>query len=334
MSAEPAIVAAADVSAADLLELTTLSLGESPHRTREFWRWKHEASPFGASPGLAAVAGGRPVGVRMLLRWRWVAGASGYAAVRAVDTATHPEFRRRGLFRRLTLTLLEKLEAEGVDFVFNTPNPQSRAGYLKMGWVRLGRLPVRVRPRLGGGSGGDAPPGPGGSGALKPVRELLSLPGLPAFLEGVSAGEQRRLSTPRDVDYLRWRYEAVPGYVYGASWRLEASRGAVLIAREGLRRGRRELLVSELLVSDEAFGRASATALLRSVLGSSRARYALVSTPPATAAAAAAARAGFLPPLPLGPDVVYRPLAIRDRRPDLGRGVAAWGFSLGDLEVF
>ena len=37
--------------------------------------------------------------------------------------------------------------AEGVDFVFNTPNDKSRPGYLKMGWEEVGRVPITVRPR-------------------------------------------------------------------------------------------------------------------------------------------------------------------------------------------
>ena len=67
--------------------------------------------------------------------------------MRAVDTATHPEYQGRGIFTRLTHAALDELEREGVAFVFNTPNDQSRPGYLKMGWDVVGRLPVLVRPR-------------------------------------------------------------------------------------------------------------------------------------------------------------------------------------------
>ncbi|MDH5380092.1 MAG: hypothetical protein OEW75_04520, partial [Cyclobacteriaceae bacterium] len=34
-------------------------------------------------------------------------------------------------------------------FIFNTPNEKSRPGYLKMGWVDAGRLPVYFRPVAG-----------------------------------------------------------------------------------------------------------------------------------------------------------------------------------------
>ena len=68
------------------------------------------------------------------------------ARVRAVDTATVPEFQGRGIFTRLTLDALDELRDDGVDLVFNTPNANSLPGYLKMGWQEVGRLPVVVRP--------------------------------------------------------------------------------------------------------------------------------------------------------------------------------------------
>ncbi len=82
---------------------------------------------------------------RALMRWEFVRGGVVLRAVRAVDTATDPEYQGRGLFRSLTMHGLEHVRAEGVDFVFNTPNTQSRPGYLKMGWREVGRLPAAVR---------------------------------------------------------------------------------------------------------------------------------------------------------------------------------------------
>ncbi len=66
--------------------------------------------------------------------------------VRAVDTATHPDFHRRGIFRRLTEQAIEEALSDGVDLVFNTPNERSGAGYLSMGWVEVGKIDAMVRP--------------------------------------------------------------------------------------------------------------------------------------------------------------------------------------------
>ena len=44
----------------------------------------------------------------------------------------------RGVFRALTMHALDELHARGVSFVFNTPNDQSRPGYMNMGWRPVG----------------------------------------------------------------------------------------------------------------------------------------------------------------------------------------------------
>ena len=80
------------------------------------------------------------------MRWNFERGGRTMHAVRAVDTATHPDYQGMRLFTKLTLGALDALRNEGVDFVFNTPNDQSRPGYLKMGWSVVGRLAVPSRP--------------------------------------------------------------------------------------------------------------------------------------------------------------------------------------------
>ncbi len=85
---------------------------------------------------------GQVIGFRMLLLWRFRRGDEAVTAVRAVDTATHPDHQGRGIFRALTTVAVDELRDEGVGFVFNTPNDQSRPGYLKMGWVDIGRPPL------------------------------------------------------------------------------------------------------------------------------------------------------------------------------------------------
>ena len=85
------------------------------------------------------------VGVRLFMRWDLEAAGRRLRAVRAVDTATDPDFRGRGIFRTLTLELLRALEAANeVDLVFNTPNGSSKPGYLKMCWHDVGTVPVHV----------------------------------------------------------------------------------------------------------------------------------------------------------------------------------------------
>ena len=135
---------AADREAIVALLGASLGWGDDD-RYRALYAWKHETNPFGPSPAWVVDDGGDVVAVRLFMRWEFCRGGRRLRAVRAVDTATHPSHQGKGLFTALTLHALEACRADGVDFVFNTPNEQSRPGYLKMGWREVGRLPAAMR---------------------------------------------------------------------------------------------------------------------------------------------------------------------------------------------
>jgi GNAT superfamily N-acetyltransferase len=133
-----------DISA--IVALLKISLGESlMPKSEAFWRWKHLDNPFGESPVLVASENNQLVGVRAFMRWEWRQGEKIFKAVRAVDTATHPDFQGKGIFTKLSLKLAEQCRQLGVDFIFNTPNRISKPGYIKMGWESVGKLPVGVK---------------------------------------------------------------------------------------------------------------------------------------------------------------------------------------------
>ena len=206
----------------------------------DLFRWKHLDNAFGASPAWVAVDGDRIAAVRYLMRWEFERGGQVVRAVRAVDTATHPDYQGKGLFRRLTLGAIDELRSQeplgaraeragveeplgaraeraGVEeptttaFVFNTPNDQSRPGYLKMGWQVVGKPAVPTRPLS-----------VRGLVAMRNARvpaEHFSLPctvGVPVadVLGDQPAVEQLlaaravdpRLRTRLDCSVLRWRY--------------------------------------------------------------------------------------------------------------------------------
>jgi len=336
------VVPLAEVSRSDVLDLLDTCLGPAAaERSEAFWRWKHEASPFGTSPGLVAMADGQPIAVRVFLRWRWQSGDVILHAVRAVDTATHPDWRRHGLFRRLTSELLSAVENEGVAFVFNTPNPTSRAGYLSLGWRDVGRLPVWIRPRRplrllgallrkppsGATTSSELPPDV--LSPLRPVGELLEQPALAGFLAAWGGGEAR-LHTPRDPDFLLWRYAAAPGIDYRAAWQLEGDSGAVLVARTRRRRGLVEVSLSELLVSGDASGRQAARTILGRIAALPEVDYLAAVAAYRSVERRVLAASGFVPIL-AGPRLVVRPLAAAP--PGLAEQ-GSWRLSVGDLELF
>ena len=106
-----------------IIELCRQALGWKAGEPNEaFFEWKHDENPFGPSPTwVAEDEGGTLVGLRTFLRWRFRRfDGTTINAVRAVDTATHPDWQGRGIFSRLTLGALDDLRDDSVDCVLYT----------------------------------------------------------------------------------------------------------------------------------------------------------------------------------------------------------------------
>jgi hypothetical protein len=316
---------------AEVLDLLHVTLGGGPvgRRPPEFFRWKHLDNCFGPSYMLVAEADGRLVGLRAFMRWRFSAGDQVLRAVRAVDTATHPDYQGMGVFSRLTREALDALDGQ-VDLVFNTPNQKSGPGYLKMGWREVGRVPVAVRVRrpLRLLTAGRRSLRPAPAVAADPAAAVLEdRAGLGRLLgcEPTPSG----LATLRGTDYLAWRYGAAPLLGYRA---VIEERGGELTG-VAIFRVRRRGALWESTIAEVIAGGDTGTArrLLRKVVRSAPVDHLTLHAPTGSALARAAAMAGFLPS-PVGVTLVVNPrrAGIRPDPTDL----RVWSLSLGDLEVF
>ncbi|GAA1092630.1 hypothetical protein GCM10009663_40440 [Kitasatospora arboriphila] len=333
-----------DADTPAVLDLLTASLAGGPTGTRsaEFFEWKHRRNPFGASPGLVAEeAGGRLAGVRLFLRWQWQAGGRPVPAVRPVDTATHPEFQGRGIFRDLTLRLLEEVSGD-TELVFNTPNGNSLPGYLKMGWRELGRVPIAVRVArpaafARGARAALARRGAGTAGppvcSLPTAEDWFAGPrkGLDELLRERAAADvtDTRLAVRRTADFLRWRYGDAPGLDYRV---LTCHRGGELTG-VAFGRPRRRGPLAEFTLADVIVrpgDRGSAARLLKQA-AKAGCDHVAGHLAAGTEAAAAARRSGYLTAPRTG-------MVLAARSPSgpltAGRIPADWRFNLGDLEVF
>ena len=299
-----------------VLLLLKESLGETSllRRTPEWFGWKHFDNPFGQSIMLVARTDHRIVGLRAFMRWDLVTPSGArLRCVRAVDTATHPDYQRRGIFRRLTESALEVARADGVDMVFNTPNPKSGAGYLKMGWHEIGHIGVMVAP--------------------KPLRllqrrdvsqqpdlaDLLADAEPPGHIDVVDR-QPRGLRTPRDAGYLDWRFDGNPQATY-LCVRID---GGTAVLRANVRNGRTELVVSDVFGPE-----------LRRSLGAarrrSRAEYLVTWFPKGSPERSAAVKAGFAPvPKVQALRLIALPLAALPI--DVDR-LHTWDFAMSDLEL-
>ncbi len=302
-----------------IIELCRISLGwDDDPRFEQLYAWKHDDNPFGASPTWVATDAGRIVGLRAFLRWEFIRNGQVLRAVRAVDTATHPHYQGKGLFTALTMHGLAELAADGVDFVFNTPNDKSRPGYLKMGWHEVGRFPSAMRFA-------------GPLSALASVRSRTasghwSLPltiGEPfdAWLDHTEHSDDARpmptaadaLTTNVGRRFLLWRYgNALLGYRA-----VPQGRGAVIV------RARRRGLADELVLLHAIdLSMVQADDVAAKALKQSGCNHCMRTGPPRV-------RSGFLPLPGGGPMLTFRALKSMTK-PALGD----WQLGMGDIELF
>jgi GNAT superfamily N-acetyltransferase len=311
-----------------VLELLQASLGWVPDdEYARFFAWKHHQSPFGRSPAWVAIdsaAGDRIVGFRTFLRWQFRRGHDVVETVRAVDTATHPDYQGRGIFSLLTRHALDALRDAGVAFVFNTPNDRSRPGYLKMGWQLVDKLPVAATPRSLGSlvrlararTPADKWSAPTDGGV--PLADVLADDGAIGDLLDAAPSDSR-LRTRRTADYLAWRY-GFPALRYRAMVGPEGPAAGVVVFRLRRRGAAVEAAICETLVPDD--DRRRAQQLVRAVLRETRADHAV------QIASAAPAR-GLLPVPGQGPTLVWR-----DVNDTAMPEAHQWDLVLGDIELF
>ena len=285
----------------------------------ELFRWKHVANPFGPSPAWVAVARDRIVGFRTFMRWEFEDNGRVLRAVRAVDTATAPDYQGHGVFTALTRHALEHIPA-GTDFVFNTPNDASRPGYRKLGWREIGRVPVRVRPRSLPGlyrlARARVPAG------LESDATGEGVPAADVFDDAEALGSLLTANRRRDgvrtrlsPAFLRWRYGA-PFLGYRAVVGAGGVPSGVALVRVRRRGPAREAALSELVAPP-----ANVRDLVRRVARTFDADYVL-----ATGGTVAGAR-GFVPLPRAGPQLVWRSVAAAEPPKE-------WNLQLGDVELF
>ena len=304
-----------------IVALLKVALGDgSTEKSEALWRWKHVDNPFGVSPVLVAEGDDELIGVRAFMPWSWHLGGRTVSAVRAVDTATHPRHQGRGIFRQLTMQLVDDCAARYVGFIFNTPNRQSGPGYLKMGWSSLGRLPMCVRPVMGRRLASESTP------PRESLETALSHDAIDRLLASWAV-DRDGMTTSVTRRYLRWRYLDYPSPTaeYAAVGNLEAHRPYLAILRTKARLGFTEVRIVDFFAL-RGFDRRECRARVARAVGVAG---------PVVMTWAPQGRT----PWPyqglsgrMGPLVTVRP--SNEGAPDGPRAFAWWQPSLGDMELF
>jgi N-acetylglutamate synthase-like GNAT family acetyltransferase len=312
-----------------IIELLKSSLGETMiPKSEALWKWKHEENPFGASFVLLAEEEGELIGVRAFMQWAWQWNSKKYKTIRAVDTATHPAHQGKGIFKKLTLKQLELCKDQGIHFVFNTPNDQSRPGYIKMGWQEQGRMPLKLQP-------------------MRPIITALNilskkkgqLPEMKAsdwdqVIQSFSGRQPLKLTgihTAFSFEYLSWRYAVNPLFPY---YFISDYKYYLLIYRPKEHNRYLEMRITDLYIFEENVSvQAEITKLIRQAARQMKADFVTISGNIYREYRAYLGNMGPIPVRSSGPTVTLRDLNVPDIFEQL-MNTQNWSYSLGDMELF
>jgi len=305
-----------------IIQVLKASLGEtSSKKNEDVWRYKHVANPFGKSLVLVAEEDNKLVGVRAFMRWQWKYLEEKFSAFRAVDTATHPEYQGKGIFKKLTLKALELAKERGDHFVFNTPNEQSKPGYLKMGWKEVENIKIQVS-------------------LLNPFTILFGKKNhIPKTLFStlntedstkqkvlISNYNKKRqligLYTPKSRKFLTWRYEENPLQQYMV---YNSSDGYVAVYLK--KRGKiRELRVVEMISGNETTEK-KLNKWIRSQARENRAHI-ITTEPNQKSPGVLNFTSG------IGPVLTVKNINLDQDHSQKLMKIQNWAYSIGDLELF
>jgi GNAT superfamily N-acetyltransferase len=274
--------------------------------------WWFERNPAG--PGLISLVpdDGRVAGVSGMSFFRMVLAGEETDVVFALDAATHPDYRGRGLWSKLELWNEEASARAGAAAALGFTNPVAGPILVgKLGWRDLTRLRLWARPLL------VPEPEPAGTEPLERFG---------AETDELYARERARFGNHvvRSADFLNWRYVESPrGYrcfAVRADGRID---GYAILGRKEYE-GRTVGVVADLAGSPAACRR-----LLRRCACETRGARVLVALVSPWQRGTFLA-AGFVPThksirfigKPLRPGVTLLP------------GRSAWHFALGDMDIF
>jgi GNAT superfamily N-acetyltransferase len=111
---------------------------------KELFEWRYEQNPYQNYPCIyLAIDGIRVVGMRAYVIQLFQFREINYYIFSPADLIVHPDYRRKGIFKKLILTSLNDIHVSFKDeiFILNlSSNKLSTSGYLKNGWKKLNCL--------------------------------------------------------------------------------------------------------------------------------------------------------------------------------------------------
>lgn len=129
----------------DYLQLFEKAYGYNDKLTANYLQWLYVANPHGRAVGFDAFCDGELAAHYVTVPRAYRIGSTRLPGLLSVNTATHPDHQRRGLFTRLAAATYELATNEGYQYIVGVANAQSVHGFLsKLAFEHLGQIGLAV----------------------------------------------------------------------------------------------------------------------------------------------------------------------------------------------
>jgi hypothetical protein len=131
-------------------ELSVISFGEGTNCKKEMYEWLFDKNPYNKSGNMMYLLKERNkvIGCDGLIPNELYVNGKTLLTAHSVKSMTHPDYKRQGIFRKMTENSCERGKLDGVDVVIGLANDQSYPAYQRFGWPTLFEKEVYVKPIL------------------------------------------------------------------------------------------------------------------------------------------------------------------------------------------
>lgn len=189
----------------------------------------YKDNPAGTGKIWLAEHDGRIVGQYAIVPVRVKIGSKTILASQSLDTMTHPDYRRQGMFETLAKKVYDEARNEGIYLVYGFPNEFSYPGFIKkLNWFYIDTMqsmfkPLDWRNTIKLKVGNEFLQGIAATGAGLVFNKVFFRTQKPPFVEGLTISQttffderfdefwskichQSQIIVVRNRDYLNWRY--------------------------------------------------------------------------------------------------------------------------------
>ncbi len=208
-----------------------------PEQWMRWWRWMYKENPAGNNKIWLAKHDDKIVGQSAIVPVMIKIGTEVVTGFQAIDTMTHPEYRRQGIYETLARTSFDQASKEGIHIGFRFPNKTSHLiAITKLGWFDVAPREFWVKPinwknvvkhqvknrflsRLLSTCTFSALSRAFFGARKAPVIEGLTISEVSSFDDRINEfwsriSKQYQMILVRDKNYLNWRYVTIPDITY------------------------------------------------------------------------------------------------------------------------